>query len=211
MVRAHGHAFGKYHSFSFDFHPQLTLSQGKLSRAMASQPTHADVFRAANDMCASTITEVENGLASQCESDAAEASRRLEEEKQKAAMAKLMAEREEDEKLERQRKLEQDRLDIQAAEHELTMRKKALHEAEKGPNDGDDDDDNNNNNNNNNSNNNSLSAPDGHMVRRISLWSLHSLLIIMCNASGNDEGQDKAPAGRGCPSEASANDIPSCE
>jgi len=33
----------------------------------------------------------------------------------------------------------------------------------------------------------------------------------MCNSSGNDEGQDKASAGRGCPSEASANDIPSCE
>src|SRR5882757_8808861 len=99
MVRAHGHAFGKYHSFSFDFHPQLTLSQGKLSCAMASQLAHANVFHAANDMCASTITEVENGLASQHESDAAEASRRLEEEKQKVTMAKLVAEQE-DEKLE---------------------------------------------------------------------------------------------------------------
>ena len=155
---------------------------------MASQPNHVDVFRAANDLCASTITEVENALASQRESDAAEASRLREEERQKAEMARLAAVQEEEGKLERLKKLQQDRLDIKAAEHELQMRKQALRDAEKGPDDGD-------NNDNDNDDDGSLSGPEGHMVRCISLLSLNPLLIMIYNSSGNHQWQDEASAG----------------
>jgi len=149
---------------------------------MASQPNHVDVFRAANDLCASTITEVENALASQRESDAAEASRLQEEERQKAEMARLAAMQEEEGKVEHLKKLQQDRLDIKAAEHELQMRKQVLRDVEKGPDDDNNDD-------------GSLSGPEGHMVRRISLLSLNPLLIMVYNSSGNHQWQDEASTG----------------
>src|SRR5258705_10552889 len=42
---------------------------------MWSDPTHAEMVRAASDLCVSTVTELESGLARQRESDDAEAKR----------------------------------------------------------------------------------------------------------------------------------------
>ena len=157
---------------------------------MTAQPTHADVFGIASELCVSTITEVEGALASQRMSDAAEAVRHQEEEILKAEMAKITAEGEEHERQERLKQLEQDRLDIEAAERQLRIRKQALRDAQKGrdgcddDNDDDDDDD------------GSVSAPAGHQVRHISIHSFYSLLTIMSDISGNYKGQDdEASAG----------------
>jgi len=98
---------------------------------MRSQPNHADIFVATNELCASTITEVESGLASQVESDAAERLQCQEEERVKVEMARIAAERDERETQDRLKKIEQDQLTIQAAERELCMRKQALHDAQK--------------------------------------------------------------------------------
>src|SRR5882762_3237366 len=94
---------------------------------MSAQPTHADIFSAANELCATTITEIEGGLVSQRQSDVAEACRRQEEEWAMAEMEKIAAERDEREKQERQKKVEQDRLDIEAAERALQVWKRSLH------------------------------------------------------------------------------------
>lgn len=59
---------------------------------MRSQPTHFDIFLAANELCTGTITDVESGLASHVESNAAEQLQRQEEERVKAAMAIIAAE-----------------------------------------------------------------------------------------------------------------------
>ena len=155
---------------------------------MTAQPTHANVFGIASELSVSTITEVEGALASQRMSDAAEAIRRQEEEAHKAEIARIAAKQEEHEKQERRKRLEQDRLDIEAAERQLEMRKQALRDAPKGPHigdyDNDDDDD------------GSVSASAGHQVRHISIHSFYSLLTIMSDISGNYKGQDdEASAG----------------
>jgi len=141
---------------------------------MSAQPTHADIFSAANELCATTITEIEGGLVSQRQSDVAEACRRQEEERAMAEMEKIAAERDEREKQERQKNIEQDRLDIEAVEHVLQARKRALHYEEKRDNT----QDNNNNNNNNGDDNDdvSITTPEGLPVRHISIdlvWSIH--------------------------------------
>jgi hypothetical protein len=171
---------------------------------MAVQPTHADVFRIANELCVSTITEMEEGMATQCMSDAAEAIRRQEEDALKVETARIVAEQGEQEKQAHLKRLEQDRLDIEAAERELKIRKQALHDAQKGPdaqkepnvkkgpnthNDAHDDD------NDNDNDDSSVSTPDGHPVRRRLLYSVYSLLTVMSDVSGNDKAQDKASAG----------------
>ena len=142
-------------------HPSFTASQGKLSRAMRSHPTHADIFTAASDICASTITEVESGLADQVESDAVEEIRRQEEDRCKAEMEWIADECHEREKRDRLKKIEQDRLDIEAAERELHLRKQSLSNAQKGADAHDydiDDDDN---------DNGSMSMPDRQPVCQI--------------------------------------------
>ena len=55
---------------------------------------------------------------------------------------RVAAEKEVQETQVRLKKLELDRLDIEAVEHELEMRKRMLHDAEKEPDDGDNVDDN---------------------------------------------------------------------
>jgi hypothetical protein len=138
---------------------------------MRSQPTHADIFFAANELCASTIAVVESELASQVESDAAQELRRREEERVKAEMARIAAECDEREKQDRLKKMEQDQLEIQAAERDLWTRKQALLDAQKGAdNHGDNDDDN---------DNGSVSTPDGQPVCHVRILSLHSQLITM--------------------------------
>src|SRR5258705_11466625 len=106
---------------------------------MSAQPTHVDIFSAANELCTSTITEIEGGLVSQRESDVAEACRCQEEEQAMAEMEQIAAEHDEREK--------QDRLNIEAVECALQARKRVLHYEEKrddaqDDNDNDDNDDN---------------------------------------------------------------------
>ncbi len=126
---------------------------------MSSQPTHADLFAAANEVCTRTITDIEGGLDGQRTSDAAEAIRRQEMERHEVEIAKLAAEHDAREKQERLEKIEQDRLDIEAAERDLQMRKQALHHAQQvadeHDNDDDDDDD---------DDDGSVATPEGHPV-----------------------------------------------
>src|SRR5258708_8504910 len=121
---------------------------------MSSQPTHADLFAAANEVCTRTITDIEGGLDGQRASDAAEAIRHQEVERHEVEIAKLAAEHDAREKQERLEKIEQDRLDIEAAERDLQMRKQALHHAQQVASDAHGNDDDNNDDNNNNNNNN---------------------------------------------------------
>jgi len=132
---------------------------------MTAQPMHAEVFGIANELCASTITEVEEGLARQRASDAVEVIRRQEEERVKVEMARIAAEDEERDKQEHLKQLEQDRLHIEAAERELQIRKQALRDAQNGPHARDDD--------NNNGNDGSVSTPEGHLVRHVFIHSVY--------------------------------------
>src|SRR5258705_1498605 len=102
---------------------------------MSVQPTHADVFSAANHLCASTIAEVEGELKIQHEADVEQALRCQAEERLKVEMEKIAAKHDALE--------EQDRLDIEAAEHELRIWKQALRDAQKGADTQEDDNDNN--------------------------------------------------------------------
>ena len=67
----------------------------------------------------------------QKESDAAAAKRREEELKVKAEMARVAAEREVRERMERMEKLDAERMEIEAAERALALKKKALRDAQK--------------------------------------------------------------------------------
>ena len=141
---------------------------------MTVHPTHTDVFGIANELCVSTITDVEVGLASQRASDAAEAIRCQEEEIHKVEIARIAAKHEEHEKQERLKQLDQDRLDIETAERQLQMQKQALRDA---------------------NDDSSGSTSTGDPVRHISIHSIYSLLTMMSDISGNYKGQDEASAG----------------
>ena len=134
-----------------------------------SQPIHQDVFRATNELCASTISEVESALERQRTDNAVEAIRR-QEETNKTEMAREAAERGAYETQERLKKLEQDRLNIEAAEHDLQMRKKALQDAENGADYSDND--------NYDVDDGSVSIPEMQMVCR-PLMMFISLILIM--------------------------------
>jgi hypothetical protein len=138
---------------------------------MNSQPLHMELFAAANEVCVRTITDVEGGLERQCVSDAAEAIRRQEEERRQEEMVKMAAERDEYEKQDRLRKIEQDRLSIEAAERELQIHKQSLQDAQQGAdadhNNNDDDDD------------GSVATPEGHQVSHTLIHSL--LVMIFCH------------------------------
>ena len=72
---------------------------------MGSQPDHQDIFAALNTLCMTSIAKCEAQLADQQASDKVEA-KRLEEEKQrKEEEARLIAEQEEKDRLERSRKM----------------------------------------------------------------------------------------------------------
>jgi len=120
------------------------MSQGMLSRAVRSHPTHAEVFRAASDLCVSTVTDLESGLARQLESDNAEA-KRLRQKEMARIGAQLEAKevremlmtneyyRRDIEIMERELKAkhpEQDRQDIETLKSKLAARKYSLHYAE---------------------------------------------------------------------------------
>ena len=136
---------------------------------MSSQPTHADLFAAANEVCTQTITDIEGGLDGQRASDAAEAIQRQEMERHEVEIAKLAAEHDAREKQERLEKIEQDRLDIEAAERDLQMRKQALNHAQQvadeHDNDDDDDDD---------DDDGSVATPEGHPVSHKLVHSIYS-------------------------------------
>src|SRR5258705_1857166 len=141
---------------------------------MSAQPTHADIFSATNELCASTITEIEGGLVSQHESDVAEVCRCQEEERAMAEMEQIAAERDEREKQERQKNIEQDRLDIEAVERALQAWKRVLHYEEKRDDAQDDDDSDDNDDNGDDDDDVSISTPEGLPVHHISIdlvWS----------------------------------------
>jgi seryl-tRNA synthetase len=106
---------------------------------MASQPIHEELFNAVKALCTGTITEVEDGLAKQRESDQVAARRLQEEQKQKAEEVRMAAEREEKERQEKAAKMEQDRREIEAVERALNAKKQALRDAEKAAGNGGDD------------------------------------------------------------------------
>jgi hypothetical protein len=88
-----------------------------------SYPQHKDALSVLGDLGTQTIINFEDLLKAQQESDAADARRIEEEERTKAEAAKLDAEHEEKEGMEKVRRREQDVLKIAAAEHELEARK----------------------------------------------------------------------------------------
>src|SRR6202521_398339 len=108
---------------------------------MGSQPDHHDVFTALTAFCLTAIAECEAELADQKASDKVEAQRLEEEKKRKEEEARLIVEQEEKDRLERIRKREQDRQEIEAAECELEAKKKALCDTEKGADEEDENED----------------------------------------------------------------------
>jgi hypothetical protein len=112
-----------------------------MGRVMGTQLTHQDIFGAVKELCANTISEFEDALVNQRERDEAEATRVLEEQREKADIARKAAECEEMERQERAKKIEQDRRDILATERELEAKKQALRDAEMVADDGGDDED----------------------------------------------------------------------
>ena len=98
---------------------------------MASQLIHNELFSTVKVLCTGTITEVEDRLAKQRESDQASAKRVQEEQKQKAEEVRIAAEREEKERQEKVEKMEQNQHEIEAEERTLNAKKQALCDAEK--------------------------------------------------------------------------------
>jgi hypothetical protein len=110
---------------------------------MSAQPTHTDLFQTAKDHCESAITDIERELSRQLDSDVAEVIQQQEEGRAKAEITRIAVEREAWERLDILEKMKQDKLDIKAAECELSMQKQALHEVQEGagPHHDDDEDD----------------------------------------------------------------------
>src|SRR5258705_5076566 len=90
--------------------------QGKFIRVMGSQPTHQELVTMIMNLCNNGISALEAGLKLQAESDKAA---HEEEERTKAEAAeeaaKLVVQRAEMEKVDRMKKKEQDRLELDAA------------------------------------------------------------------------------------------------
>jgi hypothetical protein len=101
--------------------------QGKLHRATPSQPSHKEVIGSLSELCATTIVDLEARLAKQKLWDEAEAKGS----EKRGPIARLVAEREEKEKVERFRKMEQDKRDIEAAQRDLEVKRQALRIAER--------------------------------------------------------------------------------
>jgi hypothetical protein len=108
---------------------------------MGTQPKHEELFVALNVLCANAIANCEMELEDQRMSDRAEMWRLEEEERRREEAARLAAEKEKKEKLERSKKMEIDRQEIEAAERELEAKKEALRIAQKGPDDDDEEED----------------------------------------------------------------------
>ena len=109
---------------------------------MGSQPDHKTAFSALIDACAYTVIDVEKHLDEQKESDATEVRRQEEEKRQKEQMAQLAAEQKEKDRLDRVRKMAEEREAIAAAERDLEAKKEALHITQKAADmDSDDEDD----------------------------------------------------------------------
>jgi trichohyalin len=102
--------------------------------------------------------EVEEKLAMQKQSDAEAAKKREEEARLKAEQARLVAEQEERERLEKMAKLNAGRMEIEAAERELALKKQALRDALKVADEADVDED-------EDDNEGSESTADQHAVR----------------------------------------------
>jgi hypothetical protein len=98
---------------------------------MKAQPDHPDAYTIVHDLCTSSISQIESALTEQRRVEAADAKRKEEEAQAKAEMARLEAEREAKEIQEKVDRIENDRLEIEAAERQLQVRKQALHDAQK--------------------------------------------------------------------------------
>jgi hypothetical protein len=113
---------------------------------MSSQPAHQELVTAITSLCSDGISELEAGLKTQMELDKAvreeeerakaDAVRLVEEGVQAAeAAAKLAVQQAEMERIEKMKKMEQDHLDIDAAERKLAAKKRAWMEANQFAND----------------------------------------------------------------------------
>ena len=98
---------------------------------MKAQPEHANILNLVHGLCKLTISELESALMKQRELDAAEAKRKEDKAKAKEEMARAEAERKERERQEKAKKLAQDKLDIQAMEHDLLAWKQAYNDAQR--------------------------------------------------------------------------------
>ena len=102
---------------------------------MGSQPDHHDVLTMLLNLCTNAITECKAQLEQQKVLDVAEAKRLEEEQKARENEARMLAEQQEKERREKMEQMEKDRLEIEAAERDLTAKKEALRNAQKGPDD----------------------------------------------------------------------------
>src|ERR1700683_232573 len=106
---------------------------------MRSQPDHHDVLTVLLNLCNNAVTECEAELEQQRASDMAEAKRLEEEQKVRENEARMLAEQQEKERWEKMEKMEKDRLEIEAAEHDLAAKKEALRNSQKGSNNDEED------------------------------------------------------------------------
>ena len=104
---------------------------------MGSQPNHHEVLTTLIDLCTNAITECEAQLEQQKALDMAEAKWLEEEQKARENEARILAEQQEKERRENMEQMEKERLEIEAAEHDLTARKAkaVLWNVQKGPDD----------------------------------------------------------------------------
>src|ERR1700683_1320281 len=106
---------------------------------MRSQPDHHDVLTALLNLCNNAVTQCEAELEQQRVSDMAEAKRLEEEQKVRENEARMLAEQQEKERREKTEKMEKDRLEIEAAEHDLAAKKEALRNLQMGSNNDEED------------------------------------------------------------------------
>jgi hypothetical protein len=106
---------------------------------MGSQPDYHVVLMVLLNLCTNAITECEAKLKQQKVLDVAETKQLEKEQKVKENEARMLAKQQEKERWEKMEQIEKDRLEIEAAEHDLMANKEVLWNAQKGPdNDGED-------------------------------------------------------------------------
>ena len=96
---------------------------------MTAHPDHHTSTSALGNICAQAITNIKKCLVGKREVDAAAVKKHEEEEKSQVEQEWLAAEQAEREKLEREKKLAEERSAIAAVERELALKKKLLEDA----------------------------------------------------------------------------------
>ncbi|KAI0245017.1 hypothetical protein BJV78DRAFT_1159259 [Lactifluus subvellereus] len=124
----------------------MDMLLGKLHRLEKSQPEHQALLSAIGKLGAKGITRINEQLAEQKKADAAAKEKCDDEERSQVEQARLAAERADQDRVERLRRLDSERAAFEHAKQELALKEKAFQDAQKSvagdnDNDGDGNDD----------------------------------------------------------------------